>query len=489
MKFSIRFKFTMILVAVITGVIAAICFINNRYLETYVIREKQGQIQAMREAVEAYVDDGYADEGKRKLDRLSRINNIAVLVIQETSGLGGLGRVQYASSLEQQGFSLRLDSYLRGTGGPVISDIYIHGDNYVIYKAYDSQLGSNQIDCIGIYQGADYILSTPLESIRESVTLSNKFLAGVGALSVIVGAVLMYFVTRNLTKPILKLASLSEQMAELDFSVRYQGKQKDEIGILGDSINHMSEKLQSTIEELKEANAQLEQDIEEKERIDERRREFISNVSHELKTPIALIQGYSEGLKDDVNEDPESRDFYCDVIIDEAKKMNHIVKRLLNLGEIESGQMKLSLEEFNLVEVIRGVMQATSVLGKDLDCTVSLDCPEELWVRADEFMLEEVLQNYISNAYHHVSNPGTISIRAAASDGVVRVSVFNTGKPIPEEDLPHVWEKFYKVDKARTRKYGGSGIGLSIVKAIVHAHKGRCGVENREDGVEFWFEF
>ena len=190
----------------------------------------------------------------------------------------------------------------------------------------------------------DSILSTPLESIRESVTLSNKFLAGVGALAVIAGAILMYFVTRNLTKPILKLAALSEQMAELDFSVRYPGGKKDEIGILGDSMNHMSEKLQYTIEELKKANGQLEKDIEEKDRIDERRQEFISNVSHELKTPIALIQGYSEGLKDDVNDDPESRDFYCDVIIDEAKKMNHIVKRLLNLGEIESGGMKLTLE-------------------------------------------------------------------------------------------------------------------------------------------------
>ncbi|MCJ7834320.1 HAMP domain-containing histidine kinase [Cuneatibacter sp. NSJ-177] len=489
MKFSIRFKFTMILVAVVTGVIAAICFINNRYLETYVINEKQDQIQSMRQAVETYVDNGYSDDQKQQLDRLSRINNIAVLVIQETSGFSGLGQVQYASSLEQQGFSLRLDSYLRGKGGPVISDIYTRGDNYVIYKAYDSQLGSNQIDCIGMYEDADYILSTPLESIRESVTLSNKFLAGVGALAVIAGAILMYFVTRNLTKPILKLAALSEQMAELDFSVRYPGGKKDEIGILGDSMNHMSEKLQYTIEELKKANGQLEKDIEEKDRIDERRREFISNVSHELKTPIALIQGYSEGLKDDVNDDPESRDFYCDVIIDEAKKMNHIVKRLLNLGEIESGGMKLTLEDFNLVEVIRGVMQATSVLGKDHDCEVTLSAPEELWVRADEFMLEEVLQNYLSNAYHYVSNPGKIQVKAESQNGLVRISVFNTGNPIPEEDLPHLWEKFYKVDKARTRKYGGSGIGLSIVKAIVNAHKGRCGVENKEDGVEFWFEF
>ena len=105
-------------------------------------------------------------------------------------------------------------------------------------------------------------------------------------------------------------------------------------------------------------------------------------------------------------------------------------------------------------------------------------------------MMEEVLQNYLSNAYHHVQDPGRIQVKAGKTEaGRVRISVFNTGKPIPAEDLPHLWEKFYKVDKARTRKYGGSGIGLSIVKAIATAHGGSCGVENRQDGVEFWIEF
>lgn len=488
MKMSIRVKFTLILVAVIAGVITAIYFINDRYLETYVVEQKQEKIETMRKAVEAYVDSGYAEEETQTLDRLSRIDNIAALVIQESQVISGLGRERYSSSPDQSGFSSRLSSYLRGTA-PLLTDIYKSGENYMIYKAYDSQLGSNQIDCVGVYQDASYILSTPLESIRESAALSNRFLASVGIAAVILGGILVYFISRSLTKPILQLARLSEQMAELDFSVRYQGHQKNEIGVLGASMNHMSENLQNAIEALQKANAQLEKDIQEKTRIDELRREFLSNVSHELKTPIALIQGYSEGLKDEVNDDPESREYYCDVIIDEAKKMNLIVKRLLNLGEIESGQMKLTLENFDLVAVVKGVLQSTAVLGKDMQCETKLEAPPELWVRADEFMIEEVLQNYLSNAYHHVTNPGRIVVKAGMAEGKVRISVFNTGKQIPEEDLPHLWDKFYKVDKARTRKYGGSGIGLSIVKAIAAAHGGRCGVENREDGVEFWMEF
>ncbi len=486
MRISIRLKFTLILVAVIAGVIAAICFINDQYLGTYVIEQKLDKIETMREAVEAYVDSGYAEEQEEVLDRLSRIDNIVAQINRQSPLTGLFDYVQYSSTWGQSGYGRRLDSYLLGR---VPTDIYSQGSNNVTYKAYDSQLGSNQIDCVGFYEDASYILSTPLESIRESVALSNRFLASVGIAAAVLGGILVYFISRSLTKPILQLARLSEQMAELDFSVRYQGEQKNEIGILGDSMNHMSANLQNTIEELQKANAQLEKDIQEKTHIDELRQEFLSNVSHELKTPIALIQGYSEGLKDEVNDDPESREYYCDVIIDEAKKMNHIVKRLLNLGEIESGDMKLTLEDFDLTAVLKGVLQSTAVLGKEIQCETELQAPPELWVRADEFMMEELLQNYLSNAYHHVSNPGKIVVKAGTVHGKVRISVFNTGKQIPEEDLPHLWEKFYKVDKARTRKYGGSGIGLSIVKAIAHAHGGSCGVENKPDGVEFWMEF
>ena len=167
--------------------------------------------------------------------------------------------------------------------------------------------------------------------------------------------------------------------------------------------------------------------------------------------------------------------------------MNHIVKRLLNLDELESGNMTLSWEEFDVTELLRGVMQASAVLAGDHTCEVTLDSPEELMVWADEFMLEEVIQNYLSNAYHYVSDPGHIWIRAfRRDDGEVEISVRNTGNQIPEADLDQVWDKFYKVDKARTRSYGGSGIGLSIVKAIMNSHGGSCGVRNCEDGVEFW---
>ena len=218
------------------------------------------------------------------------------------------------------------------------------------------------------------------------------------------------------------------------------------------------------------------------------RKEFLSNVSHELKTPLALIQGYAEGLQECINDDAQSRDFYCEVIMDEADKMNQMVKKLLTLNQLEFGNEVVPMERFNLTELINGIINSSSILLEQNGISVAFDesGPMDAW--GDEFKVEEVVTNYLSNAIHHAEFDKKIRIWYTRKDNVVRVSVFNTGKQIPEEDLDNVWIKFYKVDKARTREYGGSGIGLSIVKAIMESFHRECGVLNHEDGVEFWFE-
>ncbi|MDE6907975.1 MAG: HAMP domain-containing histidine kinase, partial [Lachnospiraceae bacterium] len=243
-----------------------------------------------------------------------------------------------------------------------------------------------------------------------------------------------------------------------------------------------------TISELKTANNELQRDIEQKTQIDEMRKEFLSNVSHELKTPIALIQGYAEGLKECINDDDESREFYCDVIMDESKKMNTMVKKLLTLNQLEFGNDAVVMERFELTSLIRGVIQSAKILAQQKGARMIFDEPGTVYVWADEFKIEEVVTNYISNAVNHVDFDKVIDVKVRKENGKVRVSVFNTGKPIPEEDLDKIWIKFYKVDKARTREYGGSGIGLSIVKAVMDSMNQECGVINYDNGVEFWFE-
>ena len=218
------------------------------------------------------------------------------------------------------------------------------------------------------------------------------------------------------------------------------------------------------------------------------RREFLSNVSHELKTPIALIQGYAEGLAECVNDDEESRAFYCEVIMDEASKMSGMVQKLLTLNQLEFGNDQLEMNRFDIASLIAGKIQSIGILAQQKDAEILYEGRDCVWVWGDEFKVEEVLTNYLSNALNHVDGERLIRISELQLDKKIRISVFNTGMPIPEEDIDHIWEKFYKVDKARTREYGGSGVGLSIVKAIMDSMHQEYGVINHSDGVEFWFE-
>ena len=252
-------------------------------------------------------------------------------------------------------------------------------------------------------------------------------------------------------------------------------------------MNVLSTKLEHTISELKTANSALHHDIEQKTQIDEMRKEFLSHVSHELKTPIALVQGYAEGLKESISDDPQSMEFYCDVIIDEANKMNNMVKKLLSLNELEFGQEQAQVTRFDISELIHNICSSSNILLEESGAELILPPKEPVYVWSDEFLIEEVATNYLTNAIHYVSKPGKIEIRFVQLEKELQVVVYNTGNQIPEEELNKLWIKFYKVDKARTREYGGSGIGLSIVAAAMEALGKSYGVRNVEDGVEFYF--
>jgi signal transduction histidine kinase len=277
-------------------------------------------------------------------------------------------------------------------------------------------------------------------------------------------------------------------MSELDFTAKYKVNSNDEFGMLGNSINVLSEKLEHSLDELKQANEELKEDLKQREAMDEMRKEFLSNVSHELKTPIALIQGYAEGLIDNINDDEESRQFYCEVIMDEAKKMNNMVRQIMALNQLEFGYSQVSLEDFDIVDMIHGVLNRSDILIRQKEANVHFEAPEPVYVNSDAFMVEEVFTNYFTNALNHVDNDRRIDISIEKHDDIVRVNVFNSGDPIPEEDIGNIWDKFYKVDKARTREYGGSGVGLSIVKATMQLLGKDYGVKNLENGVLFWYE-
>jgi len=466
------------------GTILLCWLLNSTLLEPYYRSIKQETLLSAYTNINGAVVAGSVDseEFEIELQKLCGIYNIDVIIVDADSKTV-ISSVSDANILTRK---LLDNVFLEGRDKEVVEQT----DDYTMEYAVDPRTKIKYIEMWGVLENGNlFMIRSALEGIRDSVQVSNRFLAYAGIVAACLGVMIILYVSRKITTPLLELTELSRKMAKLDFEAKYTGDDENEIGVLGAHFNGMSETLEKTISELKTANNELQKDIETKEKIDEMRKEFLANVSHELKTPIALVMGYAEGLKDCIHDDAESREFYCDVIIDETEKMNTMVKKLLTLNQLEFGNDVVAMERFDIVELVRNYIQSCNILIRQNNLTVKLDSDEEaIFAWGDEFKIEEVFMNYFSNAMNHADGEKEIYVRIHKENGIVRVSVFNTGAPIPKESLDHLWEKFYKVDKARTREYGGSGIGLSIVKAVMESMNQKYGVTNYDNGVEFWFE-
>jgi len=487
-KFSIRVQFSLIFIACMAGILCLCIFVNSVLLEKFYQKEKLYIIKDAYSMIDELVDDSdyNREDLVRELDRISVINNVSIIIVDKGS------ETLYVSMNCERDMEFVLLGYIFGRENELEGlDVIEKTDDYSIRKVYG--LNSDYLEMVGRYsEGVSFLMRIPLSNIQESADLANHFFIYVCGLGAILGAIIIRIVTKKLTKPIEELNNISERMVQLDFDARYTGHHNNEIGVLGDNMNKLSESLEKSISELKAANIELQKDIKKKEELDKLRQEFIANVSHELKTPLAIIQGYAEGLKDGITDDPESTQYYCEVIIDEANKMNSMVKQFLNLNQIEYGGDKTIMERFDVSAMISGYIESAGMLAKQEGIEIIYENSSEVYAWGDEYKAEEVLTNYFSNAVHYCQEDHNgrkyIKIDVEKIDGHIRVSVFNTGSKIPEESIDRLWDKFYKVDKARTREYGGSGVGLSIVKAIQESMGMEFGLENKEDGVVFWYE-
>ena len=484
MKHSIRRQFALIFISLMAGTLFLCWLINYIFLERYYISKKTKIIFNAYDTIrQAANSDMYStEEFRSELDDVCSKYNITVCVMDANS------QTKYESFNGGRELENQLIGYLLGIHTDAV-EVLEQGNDYLMQRHKTRE--GEYLEMYGqMSTGISFIMRTPLESIRASAAIANRFLAYVGVLGTVAGGVIIWVVSLGITRPILKLNRISEQMVHLNFEAKYEGRGEkgNEIDLLGENINKLSWSLEQAISELKTANNELQKDIEHKEAIDEMRKEFLNNVSHELKTPIALIQGYAEGLNEGVNDDPESRSFYCEVIMDEAAKMNNMVKKLLTLNQLEFGNDVVTMERFDVTALVKTYVQSAGILTRQNEIEVRIEEDGPIYVWADEYKTEEVLANYFSNAVNHCEGEKRIVVSLERRENKVRVGVFNTGKPIPKDAVGHVWDKFYKVDKARTREYGGSGIGLSIVKAIMESMNQKFGVENHQDGVLFWFE-
>ncbi len=477
MRSSIRIKLAMMFVMFTAGAIIVLYTINVFFLEAFYRYTKERNLTEIYDTISG----GYEEQNENFLVRLCQASGISLLITDEA----GDELFNYGTS---DVLSNRLQDMIFGIQDEN-SKIMEANEQYTLQNSQDYENNLEYIEMWGMISGNDYfIMQMSHETLKESATISSRFFAYMGIMVISISFYFMFVASKSFARPIMELAYISKRMTNLDFDVKYTEERNDEIGVLGDCMNEMSDKLETTIKDLKSANITLEKDLETRTKADEMRKEFLSNVSHELKTPLALISGYAEGLKESVNSDEESKEFYCDVIIDEATKMNTIVKKLLTLNQIEFGNDQINIERFDIVELVKGVIDSSSILLKNKNLNVIFNNDEQICVWADIFQTEQILVNYLTNAINHVDDKRIINVSIEQINTNARIKVYNSGKHIPEDEIDKIWQKFYKVDKARTREYGGSGIGLSIVKAIAESFNKEYGARNVDGGVEFWFE-
>ena len=468
---SIRFKFFVAISAVTLVFIGVLLILNLFFYEDYYMLMRRGELRDAYQGIRnSYSGD--IEEMMTVLDSYESQTAIRMAVVCSD------GTVLYTS------FNTRSDEGNADTQNPFqLPDFDLLDQQrrgYTILQSIAQNVSWNTLDShsyqflnVTLWDNDQYLCLAgvldnqadkclfaymPYAYIEQNSSLNLVFLVIAGGCALLICLIFAYGVSRWFSRPLIAMAGLADRMSELDFSTKYQGGSTDEIGQLGQSLNRLSAYLEQTIRELRQSNEQLAQEIKEKERIDNMRQEFIVNVSHELKTPIALIQGYAEGLTAGVADDPEDRKYYCDTIADEADHMNKLVMQLLNLSRLELGAEQTYSEDIDLHELCAEAVRKTAVLCESRGLTVEYDdtC---ITVRTDGDLLDQVLMNYLSNAIRYTVDGGKIKISAKQTGDCVRLTVFNEGDGLPEEELPKIWEKFYRTDRARTREAGGTGVG------------------------------
>ncbi|MDA3932003.1 MAG: HAMP domain-containing sensor histidine kinase, partial [Tenericutes bacterium] len=503
MNSTLRSKLFLLTYGTILAFIAGLLIVNNTILRNYYTYRKN---ETLVEAFEEMKVIDYLDvNSSNQLLRIESKYNISVHVVIQDKTIDPT--LSYESLVNTQGVYQRLYGnpysiyrtdiirfiYHYNQYQQVDSDFDIAKSTDVVSGEYDGyyfSLDEEDNDIIGFFvakplEGEGYIFyfnTITARSINENIWIFNSFTVIVGMFFMVASGAVMYFISYRLTNPILEINRVANEIANLNFSDKIEVTSDDEIGHLAKSVNKMSDDLRDSIEELRISNERLGEEVLFKNQVEKKRRDFVASASHELKTPLSLIMGYSEALKlQDITE--EDKQTYLDIIVDETHKMNKLVREMLNMSQIESGAITIKKSHFSINKLVNNTIKLFSIKlnEKEINLTIDIDDVE---VYSDYDQLQTVLINFVNNAMNHIATPNQLSIFTKSEDDeTIRLYVYNTGQNIPKEDIKNLWDSFYKVDKSRTREYGGHGLGLAICKTILETLDYSFGVENIDDGV------
>lgn len=293
---------------------------------------------------------------------------------------------------------------------------------------------------------------------------------------------------RFISRPLNEINHTAGEMAKLDFSAYCNIHTEDEFGELSQNLNTMFANLKEVLEKLEVANKQLEKEVAQEHLLLTQRKELVDSLSHEMKTPLGLIRAYAEGLKEETDE--QKKQHYMDVILSATDRMNTMIVSLLDLSALEAGASKLSKERFDFIELVETVAGRLLIDTPNANYCFTYELPDEkAFICADKYRMEQVVNNLIQNAKNHVCDNGEIHLSVIQRENKLRFSIFNQGEQIPPQDIPMIWEKFYRGKPSQNKTLNSSGLGLSIVAQILSMCEADYGVQNKPNGVEFYFDF
>ncbi|MCL2752359.1 MAG: HAMP domain-containing histidine kinase [Firmicutes bacterium] len=481
---KIWFRLFLQVSVVILAFAAALTLCNNVFMVRYYIYREKSMLKSSAGALKA-------------LDLTDRENALSVHENMEKNN--GLSSDIYSQNgmpiYTTRGFTIRAPdgSGFAIQGAPRLQTDLLDeeqlADGSYFHTLRDRLTNATYIGFVtGNGDGLTFELRVQKDMIEKNAAMANQFILIITFAVLAASLVYCYIFAKKFARPITEMNRITRDMANLDFNKKLLPQTDDEIGQLMYSINHLSDKLDRTLAELSEKNERLQGEIERERALDEMRRGFVANVSHELKTPISVIKGYAEGLRLNINEDDETgRERYCDVILDESERMTRMVGDILELSKVESGQPSLNETEFDLAPLIGETVTRMAPLFEQKQAHAEFaDTP--VLVLADRARVGQVLVNYLENAASHVEPGGLIKVSADDLGDNIRLSVYNSGSRVSEEDMPYIWQSFYRADKSHNRAEKRYGLGLSIVRATAELGGQEYGVYNTDDGVVFYID-
>lgn len=484
MKYSIKIKMTFLVAVIIIALIGALSAAIFFLAEPFMLRRQERAMETLYHSLAGtYSDDAEAlekltaDYEEERSVRVEIFREDGTLIYTSgrkmAEGFGGAQENIAPFEHPEDGLKHQAGEY---TADPAVERLGHRDEEILVMRGIlETEKGTRYVS-----------IQTPVAAISATVSVLQQLILIIAVLAALLGCVAAYFYAARFSRPIAAVSNTAKQVAALDFAYcAEENSTTAEIADLAVSINTMSGQLKSFIDELMAKNRQLAEDNERLAKEEEMRRSFVANVSHDLKSPLAVLGGYAEMLKEHTaGIDPET----CyDVIIEETAVMSEMIRSMLDVSALENGIKELKKTPLNLSEWLAELMDRERPLLEKKGFQVKSVIAPSLWSEADPDYLERAVLNILQNAEGHTEQGGQIAVMLARGEDGVFLSVFNEGNPIPEEKLHKIWDSFYKADEARTRdEHHNVGLGLYIVKTIVTAHGGACGALNEQSGVRFW---